>query len=553
MKNCLVFLLLLVLSASVFVPSRSAYSYEHEEASYVDNQILVKFKAGMEETMDSYEMADFVARRHATRVQPLNESRRGGQYLIELDGSLSVEDAVKQAASDPRVEFAEPNYLLYTSTTTPNDTLFNQQWALQNTGFSGQGKPGADIGATRAWDYTTGSNDIVVAVIDTGVDLSHVDLAPNAWVNRGERAGNGVDDDANGFVDDVNGWDFLNSRPKTYENPDVDWHGTHVSGIIGAAGNNGIGVTGVAWQVKIMSLKFIGAKTGSTADAVKAINYVIDQKRRGVNVRVINASWGGPTESATLKTAILAAGDAGILFVCSAGNGSTDGRGVDLDVVPAYPAAWSRDISSIISVAAVDSADSLASFSNYGRTTVQVAAPGYFVLSTIPGNQYGMGNGTSMSTPHVSGVAALVFSHQPSMSPAQVRQRIVSTAEPVPSLISRVTSSGRANAYNAVTNTPAQATSKPVIGSVSTNKKKVTVVGLGFVNQSSVIEVNGVALSKISYDSSTALANGSITEMTSKLGKAGMREVFPSGFTVNVTVYNPTTGERSSPFSYFKK
>jgi subtilisin family serine protease len=371
-------------------------------------------------------------------------------------------------------------------------------------------------------------------------------------VNRGERAGNGIDDDNNGFVDDLNGWNFVSNRPTTYENPDFDWHGTHVSGILGAAGNNGLGVTGVAWQVKIMSLKFIGGKSGNTADAVKAINYVIDQKRRGTNVRVINASWAGPNESAALKSAIAAAGDAGILFVCAAGNGSGD-KGNNLDAVGAYPAAWSRDMSSIIAVAAIDSSDMLADFSNYGRATVQVAAPGYLVLSTIPGNDYGLGVGTSVATPHVSGIAALVFSRQPSLTPAQTRQRIVSTADPVPSLISMVASSGRANAYNAVTNTPQQAPRQPAIWSVSTNKKKVTVVGLGFVNDSSVIEVNGVALPKLRYEGSTALADGSITGMSSKLGKSSMSATFPSGTTVSVTVYNPTTGERSAPFSYAKR
>jgi subtilisin family serine protease len=553
MKKCLAFLLSLMVSAILFVPQKSVYSQQRKQvkASYVDNQILVKLKPEVEDTIDSYAMADFVARSHGASFEPLHESRRGGQYLIELDGSLSVENAVEQAARDPRVEFAEPNYLLYPAA-TPNDTLFNQQWGLNNTGFAGQGKPGADIGAMRAWDLTTGSDDVVVAVIDTGADLSHVDLAPNAWVNRGERAGNGLDDDGNGFVDDVNGWDFLNNRPATFESAETDWHGTHVSGVIGAAGNNGIGVTGVAWRVKIMSLKFIGTKSGSTADAIKAINYTIDQKQRGVSVRVINASWGGPTESASLKAAVTAAGNAGILFVCASGNGGINEGGHDLDAAPAYPAAWSRDISSIISVAAVDSTDSLASFSNFGQTTVQVAAPGTFVLSTTPGNNYGMGSGTSMATPHVSGVAALVFSRQPSLSPSQVRQRIVSTADPVISLISKVSSSGRISAYNAVTNTRADAPRKPVIGSVRTNKKSVTVMGLGFVDQSSVIEVNGVALSKIKYDTSTALPDGSLTEISSKLGKSGMKETFPSGSTVIVTVYNPATGERSAPVPYVK-
>jgi subtilisin family serine protease len=351
----------------------------------------------------------------------------------------------------------------------------------------------------------------------------------------------------------VNGWNFLSGRPTTYEDPNVDWHGTHVSGIIGAAGNNGIGVSGVAWHVKIMSLKFIGEKSGNTADAVKAINYAMDQKRRGVSVRVINASWGGPTESASLKSAIMAAGDAGIIFVCAAGNGLNGERGHNLDDAPAYPAAWSKDVFSIIAVAAVDSADTLAGYSNYGRASVQVAAPGSFVLSTIPGSTYGLGSGTSMATPHVSGIAALLFSQQPSMTPNQARQRIISTADPVASLVPVVASSGRANAYNAVTNTPQQAPTRPVIGSVDTTKKKVAVVGLGFVNESSVIEVNGVPLSHMRYESSTALSDGSLTEVSSKLGKTGMKDVFPSGTTVTVTVYNPTTGERSSPFPYSKR
>jgi subtilisin family serine protease len=554
MKYCLVFLLILILSGLVLPPAKSAYSQSRGQvkARYVDNQILVKFKSEVEQTIDSPEMSDFVARRHGTRVQSLRESRRGAQYLMELDGSISVEDAVQQAASDPRVEYAEPNYLLYPAR-TPDDALFGQQWALNNTGISGQGKPGSDIGATRAWDYTTGSDDIVVAVIDTGVDLSHVDLAPNAWINRGERPGNGIDDDNNGYIDDVNGWNFISSRPTTYDNPDTDWHGTHVSGIIGAAGNNGIGVSGVAWNVKIMSLKFIGPQSGNTGDAIKAINYVIDQKRRGVSVRVINASWGGPTESASLKSAIMAAGDAGIIFVCAAGNGTNGQSGHSIDAAPAYPAAWSRDVFSIIAVAAVDSADTLADYSNYGRATVQVAAPGSSVLSTIPGNLYGLGTGTSMATPHVSGIAALLFSHLPSLTPSQARQRIVSTADPVASLVSVVTSSGRANAYNAVTDTPQQAPRRPVVGSVDTNKKKVSVVGIGFVNDSSVIEVNGIPLSHLRYESSTALADGSVTEISSKLGKSVMKDVFPSGTTVTVTVYNPTTGERSAPYSYFKR
>jgi subtilisin family serine protease len=553
MKKLFAGILVLSLMGVGIAPDTKVYSQRRgkSKALYVDNEILVKLKAGVDLSGDGQEMSAFVARTHALRAEPLQPEKRGSLYRIDLDGSLPVETAVEQMAGDPRVEYAEPNYLLFPSA-MPNDSLFSQQWSLMNTGAFGTGKPGADISATRAWDLTTGSNDMVVAVIDTGVDLSHPDLAANAWVNTREVIGNGVDDDGNGYVDDKNGWDFLHNRANTYENADADWHGTHVSGAIGASGNNGIGVTGVAWRVKIMSLKFIGPSTGSTADAVKAINYAMDQKKRGVNVRVINASWGGPTNSAALKSAIIAAGNAGILFVCAAGNGTDEGRGFDLDEVPNYPAAWSAELPSIISVAAVDYADAYADFSNYGYTTVQVGAPGVNTFSTAPEGQYGYGLGTSMATPHVTGVAALLFTREPSLSPAQARRRIVTTADPLPTLAGLVESSGRVNAYNALTNTRQQAPTRPAIGSVHTNKKKVTVDGIGFVSGSSVIEINGVALAKTRYDDSRTLADGSVIEMSMKLGKAGMRETFPPGVTVSVTVFNPATGERSSPFAYAK-
>ncbi|HST21862.1 MAG TPA: S8 family peptidase [Blastocatellia bacterium] len=553
MRKLVALTLSLALVGFVIAPESKVYSQKREKSKslYVDNQILVKLKADVDLAADAREMAEFVARPHGLSLEPLRAQNRGALYRVELDGSLSVEEAVERMSVDPRVEYAEPNYLLYPST-MPNDSLFTQQWSLMNTGAFGTGKPGADISATHAWDLTTGSNDMVVAVIDTGVDLSHTDLAPNAWVNSRENPNNGVDDDNNGYVDDRNGWNFVSNRPVTYEDSSADWHGTHVSGTIGAAGNNGIGVTGIAWRVKIMSLKFIGVSTGSTADAVKAINYVMDQKKRGVNVRVINSSWGGSNNSATLKSAIVSAGNAGILFVCAAGNGGDDQSGDDLADAPYYPAAWSAEISSVIAVAAVDYTDRKADFTNYGYNTVQVGAPGVNTFSTAPDGQYGYGAGTSMATPHVSGVAALLFSREPELSPSQARQRIVSTADPLPTLAGRVEGSGRVNAYNALTNTTQQAPQQPAIGYMSSDKKKVKIDGIGFVKGVSVVEVNGVSLPKLKYDSSRRLADGSVIEMSAKLGKSGMLATFPKGTSVTVTVFNPTTGERSEPFTYTK-
>jgi len=462
---------------------------------------------------------------------------------VDLDGSLSVEEAVKRAGSDPRVEYAEPNYLVSTQN-IPNDARFAEQWALLNTGTLG-----ADIDATRAWDITTGATDVVVAIVDTGVDLQHIDLSDNKWINPGEIPGNGIDDDHNGLVDDINGWDFLNGRPDTFQDFFGDYHGTHVSGIVGAVGNNEQGIAGVAWHVKLMSVKFIGPRSGSTSDAIKSINYVIDERQRGVNVRVINASWGGPGESNSLRKAIVAAGDAGILFVCAAGNGGDDNIGDDIDQQGDFPSAWSSDISSLISVTALDRSDKLPRFANYGLTKVSVGAPGVAVLSTTPMGTYGLLDGTSMSTPHVSGIAALLWAANPSLTPAQVKDRIIRTADPVVSLASISVSSGRANAYNALTNTVPAPPSKPGLRALTTSKKWFSVDGLGFINGTSIIEVSGVAL-ETRYDTTFTLPNGSLSQVWSKPGKAAMKSIFPLGQQVIVTVFNPTTGQRSDPFPF---
>jgi len=369
------------------------------------------------------------------RSTPLGE----GFFSLATPGA-SAADVSAWAAATAGVAYVEPDYVI-TGAAVPNDPSFGQLWGLSNTGQSG-GLRDADIDAPEAWDVTTGSRSVVVAVIDTGIDYRHRDLSANAWRNPGEVAGDGIDNDRNGFVDDVYGWDFANNDADPM---DEQGHGTHVSGTIGAMGNNGAGVVGVSWNVSIMGLKFLGANgSGSTSGAVAAINYATRMRRDfGVNVVATNNSWGGGGFSSSLRDAIAAGGRAGILFVAAAGNESQN-----IDTTPAYPAAYTSD--AVISVAATDRSNNLASFSNYGVTGVDVAAPGASIYSTVPGNSYATYSGTSMATPHVTGTVALMAAANPQATAAQIRSAILSTAVPVASLAGKVATGGLLNAAAAV-------------------------------------------------------------------------------------------------------
>lgn len=548
MKKCLAFGACLILFSFVVIPHTNVYSQRRDTAQlYADDRIVVKLKAGTESNSDADVMAEEIVRAPGVRAEVLTTRRHDGVRLIHLNRGLSVEDAVRRAKEDPRVEYAEPDYFVYAMDTVPNDPFFNQMWGLSNGGclFCDPSQQTANIDATNAWDITTGSDDVVAAVLDTGVQLQHEDLSANAWVNPVEIAGNGLDDDGNGFADDVNGWNFFDGNNSTFVNSSQDFHGTHVAGSIGAVGNNGIGVTGVAWHVKIMSLKFLGGTQGkgSTSNAVRGIYYAIDMRNRGVNVRVINASWGGGNESQALRQAISDANNAGILFVCAAGN-----AGNNIDDDPDFPAAYSIDLPNAISVAALNQSGSLASFSNFGHNSVSVAAPGVSIFSTYPGT-YAALNGTSMSTPYVSGIAVLLWSHEPSLTPAEVKQRIVDTSQPLPPLVSMLARSGRASAYDALINRIPPPQAPEVISVRFFTKKAVTIDGFGFVNGSAIVEVDGQPLPTADYDSSFALANGTLTQLTVFLGKKPLKRAFPAEVQVSIVVINPTTGERSPRFT----
>ncbi|MEN6386955.1 MAG: S8 family peptidase, partial [Phycisphaerales bacterium] len=354
-----------------------------------------------------------------------------GLSVVKLPEGVTVEQAVSQYNQSENVLYAQPNYEVHALATIPNDTLFSQLWGMDNASDY-------DIDAPEAWDITTGSRDIVVAVIDTGIDYTHPDLAGNMWVNEAEKNGiTGSDDDGNGYIDDIYGYDFVNNDG---DPRDDHYHGTHCAGTIGAIGNNGQGVAGVCWNVKIMALKFLNSAGGGyTDDAILAVQYSIL-----MGAKISSNSWGGGGYSQGLKDAIDAAGAAGMLFVAAAGN-----DGSNNDNSPHYPSNYTSE--SLISVMATDSSDSKSSFSNYGLTSVDIGAPGSSIMSCQPGNGYQYLSGTSMATPHVSGACALIWSMNPSLTNMEVKEILLSTVDP--KLAGKCVSGGRLNVHNAILET----------------------------------------------------------------------------------------------------
>lgn len=346
--------------------------------------------------------------------------------------TLPLSPLLEGLSREPLVRYAERDEPV-TLAVLPND-LAADQWNLYNQGQDG-GIVDADIDATDAWELTTGSGTVVVAVLDTGIDLDHEDLEGNLWTNSGEVAGDGRDNDGNGYVDDVHGQSFI--RGNTSPN-DIDGHGTHSAGIIGARTQNGLGLAGVCWNVQLMAVKFIQGTSGSSANAAKAILYAVDN-----GADILNASFTTTSSTRTLKDAVRTASDAGVLFIAAAGNAGTNN-----DTTPNYPASY--DFPTVIAVAATDRDDGLAYFSNTGARSVDLAAPGDTVTSTWYDNGYRARSGTSQAAPHVAGAAALVWSRYPDWSPTQVRDRLLSAVDPLPSLSGKVVTGGRLNAALAV-------------------------------------------------------------------------------------------------------
>jgi subtilisin family serine protease/subtilisin-like proprotein convertase family protein len=365
----------------------------------------------------------------------------GGKLAqISLRKGADVHAAIKMISKHPAVKYAEPNYIVR-AIGVPDDPDFVSLWGMNNTGQNG-GTADADIDAVEAWDITTGDTNVVVGVIDTGVDYNHPDLQGNIWTNPGEIPANGIDDDGNGVIDDVHGF---NANANNGDPMDGNGHGTHVSGTIGAKGNNGVGVVGVNWDVSIIGCQFLDASgSGSTAGAISCIDYMTNLKvNHGVDVRATNNSWGGGGFSQALKDSIDSAGDAGILFLAAAGNGASDN-----DVTPSYPASYDSDV--VMAIASTDRNDNMSGFSQWGLTSVDMGAPGSAILSTTPGNTYSTYSGTSMATPHVAGAAALVWSLNPDLTPVEMKELLMVSGDANAALTGKTVSGTRLNVANAL-------------------------------------------------------------------------------------------------------
>jgi subtilisin family serine protease len=458
MKKVLALFVCLSLSAIAYVPftgeAQKLDAVTKNEPAFVPGEILVQFRAGASDA-DVSRVLDKVNGEALEKVRAaeLSDNGKGDLVLARFQPDITMAAVKRLLSDDPAIEFAEPNWI-YTHQAASNDPYYTNGslWGMYGDATTPANQYGSQAG--EAWAAgRTGSKSVYVGIIDEGVQFTHPDLDANVWNNPFDPA-NGLDDDGNGYIDDVHGWDFDGNDNSIYDGGtrgSLDDHGTHVAGTIGAEGGNSTGVVGVNWNVTYISGKFLGRRGGTTANAIKAVDYFTDLKtRHGLNIVATNNSWGGGGFSQALLDAINRGGDAGILFIAAAGNGGSDGVGDNNDTTANYPSNYQctsngKSYDCVIAVAAITSSGAKSSFSNFGATTVDIGAPGSGINSTTAFNTYSSYSGTSMATPHVTGAAALYAASNSGASAAQIKNAILSSAVPTTSLSGKCVTGGRLN------------------------------------------------------------------------------------------------------------
>jgi thermitase len=485
---------LIGLSLAVLVAPLAYSANKFIQVETVPGEIIVKLKGD--------KARSFLSRKSLYGLEVkelLNLS--GGNLAVFNSSQKSLASTIEKLNNDPAVEYAEPNYLYRAigSKKKTVDPKFQQLWGLINTGnnepagsrgnSAPTGKAGNDINANEAWKITKGDKKIKIAVIDTGVDYNHPDLKNNMWTNNAELNGKpGVDDDGNGYIDDIHGYDVANDDGDPM---DGNGHGTHCAGTIAAEHDNNIGIAGVMAKASIVGVKFLTDQgSGSTIDAIKAIDYATK-----IKVDIMSNSWGGGGSSEALKEAIERAKDSGIIFTAAAGNSGTNN-----DSQPHYPSNY--DVDNVISVAAHNYNNELAYFSCYGSRTVHVAAPGRNILSTTPNNSYDVYSGTSMATPHVTGVIGLYLAEHGATNALVIRKKLMESSVYGKSYGKKIMSKGRVDAYNFISGVVAPRPYEPKPDeweSVDENHESVHPYG-DSVNTSKTFSIQGARFMRIVFE-----------------------------------------------------
>jgi len=444
-------LMMILLAATTTSPAFAVQNESISGSRIVPAEAIVQMQSSLSdlEFQDRLEEIGFAGKPLSSR----------GLFLVQLDPFKTTNEQLSRISEADFVEYAEPNFLLSLQVDADDPKVVDgSTWGLYGSASSPSSSAGAN--AVGAWSSGyTGNSAVYLAVIDSGIDVSHPDLSANIWTNAGEIAGNGIDDDGNGYVDDVNGFDFINSDGSVYDAGEHP-HGTHVAGIIGAQGNNAEGVSGVNWNVKLISAKMMNSDGQSNvANAINAIDYITELRtQKGLDIIASNNSWGGTAYSRALEDAIKRGGDAGIIFVAAAGNDATN-----LDSTAQYPAAYDctttyRLFDCVVSVAALNEDGTLASYSNFSSTKVDLAAPGTNVMSTLPGGEYGLLSGTSMAAPFVTGSIALCVGAYRGTSAEIAISKLKSTVVADANLSGKVATGGRLNISSHVSSCASDAT-----------------------------------------------------------------------------------------------